>query len=123
MMQKAESLLLSIFGWVMGPMVTAILAITVLNYKATLDGNKLLQEHKLDQYIEIRAISRQLYNDSIKINELQAELSLVRGCLIKIDPVVFDDVFYGNEENILPQNSKAILPKKKYLTDTKIRLR
>ncbi len=108
MMQKAEGLLLSIFGWVMGPMVTAILAITVLNYKATLDGNKLLQDHKLDQYIEMRAIYRQLYNDSIKINELQAELSLVRGCLIKIDPVIFDDVFYGGE------SSKAILPKKNY---------
>jgi len=120
MVNKVQDILISIFGWVIGPMVSAILMITVMNYKAQLEGNKILEEYKNEQIQETKEIVGQLYRDSLAIIELREYVSFTISVLRKSNPELYEQMVAEEIGN----NKKAILPKKKvYLTDTKLRLR
>ena len=117
MIQKVENILISIFGWIIGPMVTAILAITIFNYQATIRGNELLNKHLLEQANETKYIVNRIYRDSLAIIEINDYLRFTISVIRESHPELYEKMVAADIE---AEKENAILPKKKYLTTTKI---
>jgi len=112
MIQKVENILISIFGWIIGPMVTAILAITVMNYKATVEGNNLINSHMVSSSYEKQYMVRRLYEDSIQIIQLNEYINKIHLIVQQAHPELFEQVMNDNSSLTL-NKLEAILPKKK----------
>ena len=92
-------------------MVTAILAITVMNYKATVEGNNLINSHMVSSSYEKQYMVRRLYEDSIQIIQLNEYISKIHLVVQQAHPELFEEVM--NDNSLTLNKLEAILPKKK----------
>ena len=112
-MNQTETFIFKFFLWAIGIMVTAILGISTLTYQSQKETEQLIRNHMIDQAPKDQYTFRRFYNDSVNINRIESDISILKYWIKKNHPDAFSDE--ETEENkIVKPTSQAVIRENKY---------
>jgi len=107
-MNNIETGLVKIGLWAFGVMFTALFTMVTLTYQSQMATETMMRDFKAAQTQVNSYTVRRLSSDSIDINNLKTQVTILQYWVKKINPASFE------EDLIINSKLEAVLPKKNY---------